>query len=100
MLVGLLSFARGADRGVAPLVATGLFLIIESVVIATGAILLLNYANRLSSLQYGRSSKVLESALDKLRAFWVYVSIVLIVILAFLAFVVIWVLAVGASFAR
>jgi hypothetical protein len=78
----------------------GLFWIIDSAVVATGGILLLNYANRLNSLCYGKSSTILESALDRLRTFWIYVSIVLIVILAFLVFFAIWVFAVGASIAR
>jgi hypothetical protein len=100
LLIGLFALVGGADRGIPPMVAMGLFWIIDSAVVATGGILLLNYASRLSSLGYGKNSKILESALDRLRVFWMYVSIVLIVILAFLVFFAIWVFAVGVSINR
>ena len=100
LLIGLFALVGGADRGIPPMVAMGLFWIIDSAVVAAGGILLANYSSRLSSLGYGKSSKVLENALDRLRVFWMYVSIVLIVILAFLVFFAIWVFAVGVSVAR
>lgn len=99
-ILGFLMLASGAEHGVPPVVAMGFFWLINSVVVAVGGILLINYANRLSGLTYGKSPRVLESALDKLRLFWMYVSIVLIVILAFICFFTIWVIAVGASVAR
>ena len=100
ILAGFLMLVHGADRGLAPLVATGLFWIVSGVVTAVGGILLSNYANRLASLNYGRAAKVLEIAMERLKTFWMFVSIVLIVTLAFIGFLVIWIFALGVSLAR
>jgi hypothetical protein len=99
-LCGFLLLANGANKGFPPLVAMGLFWVIGGVVNATGAILLLNYANRLGSLTYGASAKVLESAMNRLKVFWMFLGIVLIVTLAFLVFFTIWVFAIGVSLAH
>jgi hypothetical protein len=99
-ILGFLMLVSGADHGAPPLVAMGLFWLINSVVVAVGGVLLINYANRLGGLDYGKSPRILTNALDKLRLFWMYVSIVLIVILAFIVFFTIWVIAIGASIAR
>jgi hypothetical protein len=87
----------GASRGLAVLVASGVTGIIVGGIAATGGVLLAGYAARLASLAYSNSGKVLESALDRLRTFWVFVSIVLIVALAFVAFLIIWLFAIGVS---
>jgi hypothetical protein len=100
MILGFLMMVSGAEEHVPPVVAMGLFWLINSVVVAVGGILLINYANRLSGLNFGKNPRVLTSALDKLRLFWMYVSIVLIVILAFIGFFTIWFIAIGASIAR
>jgi hypothetical protein len=100
ILLGFLMLVHGADKGFPPAVALGLFWIVSGAVTAAGGILLSNYANRLASLNYGHSSKVLESAMDRLKTFWMFVSIVLIVTLAFFGFFTIWIVAVGVSIAR
>jgi hypothetical protein len=100
ILFGFLMLVHGADKGFPPVVAMGLFWMISGAVTAAGGILLSNYANRLASLTYGHSAKVLESAMDRLKTFWMFVSIVLIVTLAFIGFFTIWILAIGASLAR
>lgn len=100
ILFGFLMLVHGADKGFPPLVAMGLFWIVSGVVTAAGGILLSNYANRLASLAYGPSCKVLESAMGRLKTFWMFVSIVLIVTLAFIGFFTIWILAVGFSLAH
>ena len=100
VLLGFLMLVQGAEKGVPPLVAMGLFWMISGVVTAAGGALLLNYANRLGSLTYGHSCKVLESAMDRLKTFWMFVSIVLIVTLAFIGFFTVWVFAIGVSLAR
>jgi hypothetical protein len=100
VLFGFLMLVHGADKGLPPLVAMGLFWIVSGAVTATGGILLSNYANRLASLTYGPSCKVLESAMDRLKTFWMFVSIVLIVTLAFIGFFTIWILALGVSLAH
>ena len=46
---------------------------------------------------YGRSPVVLESALDKLRVFWIYVSIVLIVAFGFILCFALWYWAIAES---
>jgi hypothetical protein len=75
----------------------GLFWIINGFVVAVGGVLLANYASRLGSLTYGKAPILLENALERLRAFWMYVSIVLIVALAFILFFVIWIMAIATS---
>ncbi len=100
IFLGFLMLIQGADKGVPFLVAAGLFWMVSGVVTATGGILLSNYANRLASLNYGHASKVLESAMDRLKTFWMFVSIVLIVTLAFIGFFTIWIFAIGVSLAR
>ena len=97
MLVGFIFLVQGAEHGIPPVVAMGLFWIINGAVTAAGGILLINYANRLASLIYSSSCKVLESAMDRLRTFWMFISIVLIVVLAFIGFFVVWMLALGIS---
>jgi hypothetical protein len=99
-LLGFLMLVHGAEKGFPPVVAMGLFWMISGAVTATGAILLTSYASRLAGLTYGHSSKVLESAMDRLKTFWMFVSIVLIVTLAFIAFFTIWVFAIGVSLAH
>ena len=95
ILFGFIMLVHGAEKGFPPAVALGLFWIVSGAVTAAGGMLLLNYANRLASLAYGHSAKVLESAMDRLKTFWMFVSIVLIVTLAFLGFFTIWVFSIG-----
>ncbi len=97
---GFLMLVQGADKGIPVAVALGLFWIVSGAVTAVGGILLSNYANRLASLTYGHSARVLESAMDRLKTFWMFVSIVLIVTLAFILFFTIWIFAIGVSLAR
>jgi hypothetical protein len=97
---GFLMLVQGADKGIPVAVALGLFWIVSGAVTAVGGILLSNYANRLASLTYGHSARVLESAMDRLKTFWMFVSIVLIVTLAFILFFSIWIFAIGVSLAR
>jgi hypothetical protein len=99
-LAGFLLLVAGAGSAAAPAVALGLFWIIGAVVVGAGGMLLVNYAGHLGRLDYSKSSRVLEGALERLKAFWVYVSIVLIVFLAFIVFFAIWIIAIGASVAR
>ena len=97
ILLGFLMLVLGADKGNPISVASGLFWIVSGAVTATGGTLLSNYASRLASLTYGHSAKVLETAMDRLKTFWMFVSIVLIVTLAFIGFFTIWAFAIGVS---
>jgi len=100
LLLGFCALAWGADKGGPPVVAAGLFWIINAVVVAVGGILLAGYANRLGSLHYSKSPIILERALEQLRIFWTYISIVLIVVLAFVLFFAIWFWAIATSMPR
>ena len=53
ILLGFLMLVHGADKGLPPAVALGLFWMVSGAVTAAGGILLSNYANRLASLTYG-----------------------------------------------
>ncbi|MGA2253380.1 MAG: DUF4339 domain-containing protein [Thermoguttaceae bacterium] len=96
---GFLILVHGANRGLPPLVALGLFWIASGVIHSVGGILLINYASRLSGLRYRSNCKDLENSMYRLKTFWMFVSIVLIVILAFIGFLTIWILTLGASLA-
>lgn len=100
LLLGFWLLFQGADKGVPLLVAMGLFYMIGGVINVVGGILLTNYANRLAGLVYGRSARVMEIALNRLKVFWMYVSIVLIVSLAFFAFFAIWIIAIWSTLPR
>jgi hypothetical protein len=100
ILAGFLMLVNGAENGIPVAVAVGLFWIVSGAVVVVGGILLANYANRLASLTYNSSFKILESALERLKTFWTFVSIVLVVILAFIGFFVIWALAFGIALAQ
>jgi len=95
ILGGFLEVVLGAKTGSPVLVAQGMFAIIFGAVNATGAILLQRYAARLASLAYSRSLTVLESAMDRLKIFWTFSCIVLIVALAFAGVVAILVFSLG-----
>jgi len=97
LLGGFLELVIGADKGITFLVASGLFGIVAGAVVATGGFLLSSYAGRLGALVHSKSARVLESAMDRLRTFWVFVSIVLIVALTFIGFVAIWAFAAGVA---
>jgi hypothetical protein len=94
---GLLWLIEGASHHVAGLVASGLIGVIVGAVAIIGAALLVRYANCLGGLRYARQSVVLERALEALKGFWVFASIVLIVVLAFVVITVVWALSVGAT---
>ena len=93
ILGGFLQLVFGANRGIPFLVASGVFGIVAGILATAGGILLISYASRLASLAYSHSTKVLESAMERLKIFWLFVSIVLIVALAFFAFFAILVFA-------
>jgi hypothetical protein len=82
------------SNGIPLVVAVGVYFIIGAVVSAVGGILLLGYASALGQLTHGKVARVMETAMDKLRVFWTYAGIVLIVQLAFAIFFAIWVAAV------
>jgi hypothetical protein len=98
ILTGIFALVQGANQHLPPVVAGGLFALILAVDVAAGGFLLTTYASRVANLKHDNHEIGLEKALDTLRTFWVYISINLIVYLAFLVFVVVWAIAVGATF--
>jgi hypothetical protein len=100
ILFGFVLVVQGADRGAPPAVAMGLFSMVSGVVTAAGGILLSSYASRLASLTYRPSCTILASAMERLKTFWMFVSICLIVTLAFIGFFTIWIFAMGVGLAH
>ncbi|MEI8376598.1 MAG: DUF4339 domain-containing protein [Planctomycetota bacterium] len=94
---GFLWSIMGARLGVPLLVSMGVSSIVSGIVSAIGGILLINYARDLSSLRYRSNCKDLEKSMQRLKTFWMFISIVLIVILAFVGFFTIWIFAIGVS---
>jgi hypothetical protein len=94
---GFLLISLGA-RGKIPVeTATGLFNVVYGVLYFIGGMLLISYSRQLGMLAYSREGAHLEAALNALRSFWVFVSIVLIVFLAFVAVIGIWVYSIGSA---
>jgi hypothetical protein len=93
---GLLGLIRGAGRRDPDVVAYGLISVIIGAVAIIGAALLVRYANCLGGLRYGRHFAVLERALEALRSFWIFASIILIIFLAFIVFAIVYAVSVGA----
>jgi hypothetical protein len=91
----ILAAAGGAQSGFA--VAQGIFLLIHAIFVVIGGALLATYASRLGGLRYSRMSIVLERSLDALRAFWIFLSIYLIIIVAFMMALFVYAISIGAS---
>jgi hypothetical protein len=96
---GMFGLIAAASEHIAELVVFGLTSVIVGAVTIIGAALLVRYANYLGGLRYARQFVVLERALEALKTFWVFASIVLIVVLAFIVMTVVWATAVGATLA-
>lgn len=94
---GVFLLIAGANANLPPVVASGLFSLIWAGVATMGGYLLVSYSNRLGALRYGRSPVVLEKALDDLKKFWIYASMILIVLVAFVILGIVWVVAIGGS---
>lgn len=88
---GVLLLIEGAKIG--PLggsvIFMGLMNFVGACVCAAGSMLLLTYANHLANLSHSTKWHPLERALNALRIFWIFVSIVLIVALTFIGMFVI-----------
>lgn len=94
---GAYSVVWMAGRRIAPGIAMGLFNIIEGVVWGVGGFLLNSYASKLGGLAYNVKPIALEKAMESLRRFWIFVSIVTIVTLAFLTVVLVMIFSVGVT---
>ncbi|MEX2121846.1 MAG: DUF4339 domain-containing protein [Pirellulales bacterium] len=92
-LVGVLSLALEINLDRTQAVASGLFSLIQAAMATVGALLLLKYSSRLGQLASARSTAVLEASLDAIKAFWIYVSILMIVFIAFMVVVMVILLA-------
>ena len=92
---GILFLILGAQRGPVGggVIFTGLMYFVGAAVTAAGAALLMTYASRLGDLAHSSNPRFLEEALNALRSFWLYASIVTIVWLAFVVVFVILVFA-------
>ena len=95
---GIVELIAGAKKHSPDEVAGGLFMLILGIDCAAGGFLLLAYASRVANLKFSSHVIVLEKALDALRAFWIFVSINLIVILAFAISGFVYAFAVGVTF--
>lgn len=94
---GTLLLIGGANAHIPPVVASGLFSLIYAMLAMAGGWLLSGYASRLGALRYTQRPVVLERALDVLRSFWIYVSMVTIIFLALALIVAIWVVSIMGS---
>ncbi len=79
---GILVVIAGAREHNAGSVGYGIGSLVHALVVIVGGALLSTYVSRLGKLRYTPNPEVLESALDALRNFWIFVSMYLIVVLA------------------
>jgi len=93
---GLLGLIKGASRRDPDVIAYGLITVIIGAVSIIGATLLARCASYLGGLRYARQVAVLERALEALRSFWIFASIILIIFLAFIVFAIVYAVSVGA----
>jgi hypothetical protein len=93
ILVGAILIIIAGSKVESPLViGNGLMTMLTAVLYGVGALLLNLYCLRMSRVQVTRSEPSLEAALNSLRAFWMFVGIVMIVMLAFAVVIGIFVL--------
>lgn len=76
----------GARKGVAPVTFYGVLTVVSGVLYMVGGVMLINHSIRIGRFIAQPRTERLVSALDALRAFWMYVSVLLIVALAFILF--------------
>jgi hypothetical protein len=95
LIGGLLFVILGARSRLFPVVAQGLFSMVQAVIYAIGAFMLHSFANRIARFSSQRTERTLVHALDSMRTFWGYIGILTIVGLALLLIVVIWALSIG-----
>ncbi len=95
---GMGMLIRGAHLHLSPVVASGLFSLIEAVVAAVAGMYLASYASYLYRLQHSHASIVLEKALEVLCHFWIYLAVVFIVCLTLLLLGIIVIISTGVSF--
>ena len=98
LLGGIFLMIQGGRAQDPVAVASGMSSLVNCGVFGAAGYLLSSFGAHCGSLRHARSGAVLERALEVLRSFWMFASIVLIVLLAFVLFVVIWAVAVGSTF--
>jgi hypothetical protein len=97
IVLGILCMIQGATSRSPPVVANGLLMLLAAAAVATGSTLLLRYAGHLARLQYHASAAILREALENLRTFWIFLSILVIVLLSLLVLLIVVILAGGAA---
>ena len=88
--ISLLALASRVRSGIG--IAQGIFWLVNALLFCVAGGLLSTYASRLGGLRYSRHPVILERSLDSLRAFWIFLSIYLIVILAIVGMGVVYAL--------
>jgi hypothetical protein len=92
---GAVQVVLGARIAAAPVVAYGLFSIVGGIIYGIGGYLLRDYAEHLRKVREHQQLVTLEKALDRLRTFWVFVTINVIVWLALFIIAIIIIFSVG-----
>ncbi len=89
VFMGIFVMIYGAKEHTPPMVANGLFMLLTAVVLGIGSALLMSYAGHLGRLQYSPVTAVFQRAIEALRTFWIFFSIVVAIILALLTVLII-----------
>ena len=82
-LAGMVGIVVGSRRNQAPLTIEGFASLIGAAVFCLAGILLMRYASGISQVERRNSELHLSVALARLKSFWVFVGILLIVLLVF-----------------
>lgn len=79
---GIFYLILGARLALMPVTAAGLSSMVGSAIVGVGGYLLMSYANGIARFDRSRREETLRVALSSLKAFWVYLGVLLIVFIA------------------
>jgi hypothetical protein len=97
VLLGAVAIVFGSRWSRAEVIASGGFSVLYGVVFLWGGQLLYRYCNDIGGLLRDSSARRLDDSLRSLRRFWIFLSIILIVLLVNALVAAIWVISIGVS---
>ncbi|MEZ6115711.1 MAG: DUF4339 domain-containing protein [Pirellulaceae bacterium] len=97
IVTGVGAVVLGFEKNASVAIAGGMFTIVFGSTILTGTVLLGKYRAKLVKAERLESVEALSEALGSLKAFWIFLAILIFIAIAFLSVFVIWIFAISAS---
>jgi hypothetical protein len=97
VLLGVAAIVMGARWNMARVISTGGFSVLYGIVFIWGGYLLFRYCGDIGRLLRDHTMGRLDASLRSLRRFWIFLSIILIVLLVNAIGVAIWLISIGVS---